>query len=66
MASRAARKREMIAKLEDEEYINALVEESYAAKVQSVRACQATLHKRREGMKPSMQNRYKQRSMKLR
>ena len=30
MASRAARKREMIAKLEDEEYINALVEESYA------------------------------------
>ena len=30
MASRAARKREMIAKLEDEEYLNALVEESYA------------------------------------
>ena len=29
-ASRAARKREMIANLENEEYINNLVEESYA------------------------------------
>ena len=30
MASRAARKREMIANLENEEYLNALANESYA------------------------------------